>query len=106
MILYSIMRLEKRIDWAGTQAEAKQTTKEHQAAWGETYPCDKITWCETLVPVDKPGLLAWLKENALGEKKVKLSAETPHLLTPAIMETNPQIVRQGPHKMWNVLDQE
>ena len=114
MILYSISHGAKRLDWAGTQADAKQALKDQQ----ELHPGAVLNWCETIVPVDKPNLLTWLKENVLGEKKVKRSAETPHLLpqqahrelarrmATAMMETNPQIVRQGPHKMWNVLDQE
>lgn len=78
MILYSISHGAKRLDWAGTQAEAKQALKDQQ----ELHPGAVLNWCETIVPVDKPNLLTWLKENALGEKKVKRSAETPHQPSP------------------------
>lgn len=78
MIFYKIHALGKTLDWAGTQADAKATTKLHQAGFSH----DAVEWEEAEVPTDKPTLLAWLKENALGEKKVRRSAETPHLLPP------------------------
>ena len=63
MIFYTIKHNTQVVGWAGTQAEAKQLTKEATAAWGLAGAC---TWQEEEVPTDKPSLLAWLKVNALG----------------------------------------
>lgn len=96
MIFYTINRGSKPdliVDWAGTQAEAKAACKALPVTG-----IDFAEWKEHDVPTDKPSLLAWLKKHAvsLGERQVELIAEMLHL-----PETNPQIMRQGPHQMWN-----
>lgn len=45
--------------WAGTQADAKALAK-----------ADATTWAEVEVPVDKPGLLAFLNEHKVGSRAV------------------------------------
>lgn len=77
MILYRIKRADTTVDWERTQAEAKANVKrrDQEAAgmtmFGHSYEQEEV-------PTDSHGLHAWLKVNALGEKKVKQSAETPH----------------------------
>lgn len=69
MIFYSIKLGAKTLDWAGTQADAKQATKDQQQKADVGAPV--VTWQEEDVPTDKSSLLAWLKVNALGERKAK-----------------------------------
>lgn len=66
MIFYSIKLGNRRLDWAGTQVDARAATAQQQAQHGPT-----VEWVTEEVPTDKPGLLAWLKANTLGEKKAK-----------------------------------
>lgn len=66
MIFYSIKVGQRTLDWAGTQVDAKAAMKERQL--DHDLP---VTWHEEEVPTDKPSLLAWLKVNALGERKAK-----------------------------------
>lgn len=80
MNLYTISINGRVVDWAGTQLEAKQRTKELsvdlilQKAKNGILPGEIHSWEEHEVPTDKPGLLAWLKVNALGEKKAATRA--------------------------------
>lgn len=67
MIFYTIKWGDRTLAWAGTQAEAKQAQKEQQLL----YPGEGLAWVEEEVPTDKPGLLAWLKENALGGEEAE-----------------------------------
>lgn len=67
MKLYSVRLFEgdRRLAWAGTQADAKQAMREQQAK----HPGESIVWVEDEVPVDKYGLLAWLNANAVYNKE-------------------------------------
>jgi hypothetical protein len=63
MIFYTITHGGNVINWAGTQAEAKDLAKNYVAAQaGET-----VTWEPYEVPIDKPTLLAFLKANCVGK---------------------------------------
>jgi hypothetical protein len=63
MRLYQIHIAGAVLDWAGTQADAKASAKQHQAQISDR----QVEWAETDVPTDKPGLIAWLKANATQE---------------------------------------
>lgn len=65
MIFYIIKAPNgEALDWAGTQAEARQLTKE---ASGMLQRGELAMWSEYEVPTDKPTLLAFLKENCVGK---------------------------------------
>jgi len=68
MKLYSIQtRGGDRLDWAGTQTDAKHAAHDQRAKHPDL--AKDIFWAEDEVPVDKTGLLAWLKENAVTKGK-------------------------------------
>jgi hypothetical protein len=79
MIFYTIIETANDvvIDWATTQAEARQLTKHYRDTQSST-----IDWEEHEVPTDKATLLAFLKANCVGKliavvKKVTTETSTP-----------------------------
>lgn len=59
MKLYTITIGDRILDWAGTQDLAKVAKRVQEAE----HPGETVTWQPTEVPVDKPGLIAFLKAN-------------------------------------------
>jgi hypothetical protein len=64
MRLYKITHGEQVLAWAGTQADAKDKTRE----WSKTRHGETIDWSEVDVPTDKAGLIEFLNSNAVSQE--------------------------------------